>query len=341
MAIVELGEMYSDKPLMIMLIGLPGSGKTTIAQKLAQAYNAVICSSDTKRKELYGDESIQGDPKEVFINLHKDILHFLREGKNVIYDATNIRRKNRESFLGFLKQNNVSCYRIAWVVVPPLEECLTRDQERERSVGKEVIMRMVQAFEFPQYFEGWNEILIWNYENTPPMYNRLTVVSIENVMGAFDQKNPWHFETVGKHCKRVQSLVIQEYDKRAKSTDTWSPFYHLPFQVAARYHDIGKLFTQTFDEKGVAHYYGHANVSAYYLASHLEVFPTADLTMEEIYFTLFLVNYHMLPYNLKSSAVNKKWKEKFGAYWFEALMMLHEADKDATSEEARNDTRRY
>jgi predicted kinase len=44
------------------LIGLPGSGKSTFACKLQEMIpNAVIVSSDTARKKLYGDESIQGD----------------------------------------------------------------------------------------------------------------------------------------------------------------------------------------------------------------------------------------------------------------------------------------
>lgn len=335
MAIIDFGKKYSDKPLMIMLIGVPGSSKTTIAKELSHEYNAVVCSSDAKRKELYGDESTQGSPSEVFLNLHKDILFYLRTGCNVIYDATNVRRKNRESFLQFLKQSNVDCYRIAWVVAPPIEECLVYDQERERKVGKEVIMRMVQAFEFPQYFEGWNEILIWDHENSLLPYNRDLANQIDELMDNFDQKNPWHFEDLGHHSRRVQAWAYGKYDIKK------SHINGVALQVAARYHDVGKLYTQTLDERGVAHYYGHPQVGAYFMTSHLELMPAMDLTMEDVYFILFLVNYHMFPFNFKEEKTTKKWKDKFGSYWFDALMLLHEADKEATSEEARSDTRRY
>ena len=339
--LIDFGNMYNDKPKMIMLVGIPGSGKTSIAHQMAEEYGAEVFSSDKKRKELYGDESIQGDPQEVFINLHKDILHSLRLGHSIIYDATNIRRKNREGFLKFLKQNKVDCYRIAWVIATPFEECVKRDEERERHVGKEIMTRMIKAFDFPQYFEGWNEILIWNAElrDRWSQYNLDKAEAISEQMQAFDQDNPWHFETVGAHSYRVMHLV---WDLFHKDIDQYhGEFGVLAVEVAAMYHDVGKLFTQTFDEAGVAHYYGHANVSCYYLASHLDIVPS-DITAEELQLVLFLVNYHMLPYNLKTKESEYKWREKFGRYYYDALMLLHKADKESTSEETkRNATDNY
>ena len=56
-------------PQMIMMVGLPASGKSTKAQELAKEYNATIFSSDALRKELYGDENIQGDNTKLFNTL--------------------------------------------------------------------------------------------------------------------------------------------------------------------------------------------------------------------------------------------------------------------------------
>ena len=49
-----------------MLIGLPGSGKTTFAKSVENEGNSKPCkihvvSSDTMREKLYGSEEIQGD----------------------------------------------------------------------------------------------------------------------------------------------------------------------------------------------------------------------------------------------------------------------------------------
>ena len=48
-----------NKPTFTMMVGLPGSGKSTYAKELAERTNAKICSSDAIREELTGDISIQ------------------------------------------------------------------------------------------------------------------------------------------------------------------------------------------------------------------------------------------------------------------------------------------
>lgn len=56
-------------PTFYMMCGLPGSGKSTQAKKMAEKLNASIFSSDAIRKEKYGDEAIQGNPNKIFSEL--------------------------------------------------------------------------------------------------------------------------------------------------------------------------------------------------------------------------------------------------------------------------------
>ena len=77
-------------PFLFFLVGISGSGKSTIAQEYAEKFNAEVFSSDKIRFELYGDESIQDNPQKVFQILHKRIKTALKQGKNAIYDATNL-----------------------------------------------------------------------------------------------------------------------------------------------------------------------------------------------------------------------------------------------------------
>ena len=57
-----------------MLIGLPGSGKSTYAKSLLDSEGKVkYCSSDEVRKQLYGDENIQCNPQTVFEYLHNNV----------------------------------------------------------------------------------------------------------------------------------------------------------------------------------------------------------------------------------------------------------------------------
>ena len=88
-----------NKPKFYTLIGLSGSGKSS--------YNfeeeVVKISSDSLRKELFGDENDQTHNAEVFNELHKRVILNLKNGKNVVYDATNLSRRRRVVFLNNIK----------------------------------------------------------------------------------------------------------------------------------------------------------------------------------------------------------------------------------------------
>lgn len=103
--------MNNIKPNFIMMVGLPCSGKSTYAKELSNDLEAIICSSDAIRKELSGDINLQDKNEEVFKVLHNRIKENLKEGKSVIYDATNINSKRRRSFLSeFSWLSLLSCY---------------------------------------------------------------------------------------------------------------------------------------------------------------------------------------------------------------------------------------
>lgn len=89
-----------NKPTLWVMCGLSGSGKSTIAKKLAQEHeNTVIVSSDQIREELTGDYENQDRNDEVFQVFHKRIRENLENNKNVIADATNLTMKSRRAIL--------------------------------------------------------------------------------------------------------------------------------------------------------------------------------------------------------------------------------------------------
>ena len=122
------GGVFMSK--LIIPVGVPGSGKSTLAATIP---GAIVLSSDNIREELFGDANLQyteeyaakkikqkkidtsdlSDEKllalkihlcnaSVFGTLNYRVKKALKEGKDVVYDATNISAKTRKGILKLL-----------------------------------------------------------------------------------------------------------------------------------------------------------------------------------------------------------------------------------------------
>lgn len=146
----------------IMLVGIAGSGKSTWAQHPiinGEEIKAVVVSSDAIREGLYGDASIQTNPAAVFDVMNARALTLLLHGQSVIYDATNLRAKNRKEMLDKVRAIAPDCETICIFFETHIAECQERQSLRDRKVPFEVIERQARQFELPQYQEGWSKIL--------------------------------------------------------------------------------------------------------------------------------------------------------------------------------------
>ena len=295
-----------------MMVGLPASGKSTKAQEYAKAYNAIIFSSDALRKELYGDESIQGDNTKLFNTLHRQIKTHLKNGYSAIFDATNISYKKRMAFLSELK--NIPCEKICVLMATPYEECLKRNAERERKVPENVIERMYRSIDVPWYYEGWDDIQIEygeceNYFGWPWDW----IESVDD----YNQHNSHHALTLGEHCRQTMCNV----DKLC--AEPWS-IASTELRYAALLHDEGKVFTQTFkNSKGEiteqAHYYNHERVGSYDSLFY-------EMACYNLYVAV-LIRWHMQPYFSKEEKTKSKYRKLWGEDLYHDIMILHEADK--------------
>lgn len=299
---------------LFMMIGIPASGKTSLAEDIAKSEDAIIVSSDNTRKELYGDENIQGDNNKVFRILEDRIIKGLKANKNMIYDATNISYKRRMAFLQRIKKLDVE--KIAVMVATPYEDCLIRNSQRERKVPEEVIKRMYQSFYIPQYFEGWDDIQI-RYTNDY-MFFLDDLVDIK-------QDNPHHSLTVLDHCIKTEELLAKQNGQLS-----------IPINFAGRLHDIGKLKTKTFiNSKGektdIAHFYDHEKVSAYDSLFYVNLRTRIDYLkdIEFVLDTIKLIQWHMLPWTKIPEKTEQKYKKLLGKNFWQDLMMLHKADEEA------------
>ena len=98
--------------------------------------------------------------------------------------------------------------------------------------------------------------------------------------------------------------------------------YPISFQIGAMLHDIGKLYCQTFDESGIAHYYGHDSIGSYIALTSLNKIHYYDILD-----ACFLINYHMMPFDWTTDKAKQRWKERFGEYKYKMLLDFNECDK--------------
>ena len=145
-------------PELIVLCGLPGAGKSTYARQYVLDHpETKVLSSDGIRKELYGDESIQGNPADVFDLMKRRAAEYLNNGIDVIYDATGMMRMHRGEIVSYVPESVPKKCVVVWASI---EECIERDNHRKRKVGKDIIEMLAKTFESPCYEEGFTEISV-------------------------------------------------------------------------------------------------------------------------------------------------------------------------------------
>jgi predicted kinase len=125
-----------------LLIGVPGSGKSSFAAQLATLGGYRVVSTDAIREQLYGDMSIQGDWREIEARVFADISEAIALGEGVIYDATNARRAWRMDLLQKLNSLAGSPDWMGWYLRTPVKICWLWNQKRSRQVPDPVLENM-------------------------------------------------------------------------------------------------------------------------------------------------------------------------------------------------------
>jgi predicted kinase len=135
---------------LIMLVGLPRSGKTTLAKKAGHP----IVNPDAIRLALHGQAYVQSAEGIVWAIAHLMVESLFKAGHpTVILDACNNSRKRRDEW----KSKTYS--RSFWIVPTPADVCRCRAEPNENLL-KEVIDRMESQHEPVDPEEG--ELSLWD-----------------------------------------------------------------------------------------------------------------------------------------------------------------------------------
>lgn len=298
-----------------MMVGVPGSGKSFIANQILKG---TVVSSDAIRAELFGSEDDQNHNNEVFNELHKRVHALLAEGKDVIYDATNLSRKRRKNFI---KELPADVEKIAVVAATELDIILAQNANRMRNVPEEVIMRMFKQMTLPRHDEGWDKISMLAHPS-----NKKTLGEYLYDAYGVDHDNPHHSANIFDHMLLASSYANEHADEAGLSKDE----KHLA-RMAALFHDIGKPLVKSrvkmngdVDDK--SHYYNHAEIGAYYMACCSNQFT--DKRHDFLINMLIITQWHM-EFFADPDDVLTRFEENYGKDMRKVFELVHEADLNA------------
>lgn len=225
-----------------------------------------------------------------------DYFHGIRDLNNKIIDTVgNPKERFNEDALRMLRAIRFSAqlnFKINDHVLIAINEL----KNNLRNISKERIR------------EEFNKILINNSKCIELLKKtellEYIIPNIKNVYN-FDQNNPYHTHDLYMHILLATEII--------------EPIIHLKLTMLL--HDLGKVETKTTDEKGVSHYYAHANESRKIAEKILTYLKYDNVTINKV---LTLIQYHDC--TLKSKLSIKRMLNKIGEEFLRDLIKVQKAD---------------
>jgi predicted kinase len=144
----------SQPPTLVVLVGLPGAGKSTFARSLRERAPIVVLESDRFRKLLFGRPTYSPEEsRRLFRALHAAIERLLARGVSCVLDATNLREEHRRPLYDMAERHGA---RLVLVHLDAPPEVVRQRLARRRQAatpgdwsdaGPEVYERMREALE--------------------------------------------------------------------------------------------------------------------------------------------------------------------------------------------------
>lgn len=163
-------------PKIIMLKGLPGSGKTTWAKDFVANNQGWIRVNKDDIRIMFGAAFSKKNEALVLRCHNLMIERALREAQNVVVDNTSFSEQH-EKFIQEIC--DVSGYNVTYEVKmfdTPLEECILNDAKRPNPVGPKVIKKMWRQYVYKKpepipFIDGTSHAIICDLDGTLALHN--------------------------------------------------------------------------------------------------------------------------------------------------------------------------
>jgi len=106
------------KPTLFLMVGYPGSGKTTIASYISRATGAVHLWADEERVKRFHTPTYSHEENlELYKGLNTMVEKLLGQGKSVVFDTSFNFKADRDNLRKIAQTAGAEC-KIVWVQTP-------------------------------------------------------------------------------------------------------------------------------------------------------------------------------------------------------------------------------
>lgn len=163
------------RPVLVVLVGLPGSGKTRLARMVRERTGAVVLESDYLRRLLFGRPTYsQEESRTLFRAVHAAADRLLERGAAVILDATNLLEREREPLYAIAERRGARLVLVR--LVAPRWLTHRRLRARQVAAGDEYSEAGIAVYERMRFAEqpiGRDHIVVDTSKDVRPAVDRI------------------------------------------------------------------------------------------------------------------------------------------------------------------------